>query len=68
MIYDNILRTIGKTPIVRIQRLAPRQVTMYVKCEAFNPLSSVKDRIAISMVSEAEKAGEIKPGDTIVVP
>ncbi len=42
MIYDNILGTIGKTPIVRIQRLAPKHVTMYVKCEFFNPLSSVK--------------------------
>ncbi len=44
MIYDNILGTIGKTPIVRIQRLAPKHVTMYVKCEFFNPLGSVKDR------------------------
>ena len=48
MIYDNILGTIGNTPIVRIQRLAPKHVTMYVKCEFFNPLSSVKDRLAIA--------------------
>ncbi len=66
MIYENILGTIGKTPIVRIQRLAPKHVTMYVKCEFFNPLSSVKDRLAIAIIEDAEKRGTLKPGQTVV--
>src|SRR5258707_8462837 len=66
MIYDNILGTIGKTPIVRIQRLAPKHVTMYVKCEFFNPLGSVKDRLAIGIIEDAEKTGTLKPGQTVV--
>jgi cysteine synthase len=66
MIYDNILGTIGRTPIVRINRLAPAQVTMYVKCEFFNPLSSVKDRLAIAIVEDAERRGTLKPGQTVV--
>ena len=66
MIYDNILGTIGKTPIVRIQRLAPEHVTMYVKCEFFNPLSSVKDRLAIAIIEDAERRGTLKPGQTVV--
>jgi len=66
MIYDNILGTIGRTPIVRINRLAPKGVTMYVKCEYFNPLSSVKDRLAIAIIEDAERRGELKPGQTVV--
>ena len=66
MIYDNILGTIGRTPIVRIQRLAPPAVTMYVKCEFFNPLGSVKDRLAIGIIEDAERRGELKPGQTVV--
>src|SRR5690348_14141113 len=66
MIYDNILRTIGKTPIVRIQRLAPKHVTMYVKCEFFNPMSSVKDRLAIGIIEDAERRSTLKPGQTVV--
>jgi len=66
MIYDNILGTIGKTPVVRIQRLAPKHVTMYVKCEFFNPLSSVKDRLAIAIIEDAEQSGALKPGQTVV--
>src|SRR6202011_5754349 len=66
MIYDSILGTIGKTPVVRIQRLAPRNVTMYVKCEFFNPLSSVKDRLAIAIIEDAERSGALKPGQTVV--
>ena len=66
MIYDNILGTIGKTPIVRIQRLAPHNITMYVKCEFFNPLSSVKDRLAIAIIEDAERKGTLKPGQTVV--
>ena len=66
MIYDNILGTIGRTPIVRINRLAPKGVTMYVKCEFFNPLASVKDRLAIAIIEDGEKRGELKPGQTVV--
>src|SRR6201996_4725499 len=66
MIYDNILGTIGKTPIVRINRLAPKNVTMYVKCEFFNPLSSVKDRLAIAIIEDAERTGALKAGQTVV--
>src|SRR5271163_5324545 len=66
MIYDNILGTIGRTPIVRIQRLAPKHVTMYVKCEFFNPLGSVKDRLAIGIIEDAERTGKLKPGQTVV--
>src|SRR6187402_3363940 len=66
MIYDSILDTIGRTPVVRIQRLAPKNVTMYVKCEFFNPLSSVKDRLAIAIIEDAEKRGTLKPGQTVV--
>ena len=66
MIYDSILGTIGRTPVVRINRLAPPGVTMYVKCEFFNPLSSVKDRLAIGIIEDAERRGELKPGQTVV--
>jgi len=66
MIYDSILGTIGRTPIVRINRLAPSRVTMYVKCEFFNPLSSVKDRLAIAIIEDAEQRGLLKPGQTVV--
>jgi cysteine synthase A len=66
MIHDTILGTIGRTPVVRIQRLAPLRVEMYVKCEAFNPLSSVKDRLAIAIIDDAERRGTLKPGQTVV--
>ena len=66
MIYDSILGTIGKTPVVRIQRLAPPHVTMYVKCEFFNPLASVKDRLAIGIIEDAERTGALRPGQTVV--
>jgi cysteine synthase len=66
MIYDSILGTIGRTPIVRINRLAPQHVTMYVKCEFFNPLASVKDRLAIAIIEDAEQRGTLKPGQTVV--
>ena len=66
MIYDSILDTIGGTPIVRIGRLAPSRVTMYVKCEFFNPLGSVKDRLAIAVIEDAEQKGTLKPGQTVV--
>ena len=66
MIYDSILGTIGKTPIVRVQRIAPKHVTMYVKCEFFNPLGSVKDRLAIAIIEDAERTGTLKPGQTVI--
>jgi len=66
MIYDSILATIGRTPIVRINRLAPANVTLYVKCEFFNPTSSVKDRLAIAIIEDAERRGTLKPGQTVV--
>ena len=66
MIYDSILGTIGRTPIVRINRLAPAHVTIYVKCEFFNPLSSVKDRLAIAIIEDAERSGALQPGQTVV--
>ncbi len=66
MIHDNILGTIGRTPVVRIQRLAPRHATMFVKCEFFNPLASVKDRLAIAVIEHAERTGALTPGQTVV--
>ncbi len=66
MIYDSILGTIGRTPVVRINRLAPAHVQMYVKCEFFNPLSSVKDRLAIAIIEDAERRGTLEPGQTVV--
>ena len=66
MIYESILGTIGRTPIVRLQRLAPAGVTVYVKCEFFNPGSSVKDRLAIAIIEDAEARGALKPGQTVV--
>src|SRR5687768_2663354 len=66
MIYENILGTIGRTPIVKINRLAPSHVTVYAKCEFFNPLSSVKDRLAIAIIEDAERRGTLKPGQTVV--
>jgi cysteine synthase A len=66
MIYESILSTIGRTPIVRINKLAPKHVTMYVKCEFFNPASSVKDRLAIAIIEDAEKSGKLKPGQTVI--
>src|SRR6058998_1559349 len=65
MIHENILGTIGNTPVVRINRLAPPNVAMYVKCEAFNPLSSVKDRLALGIIEDAERRGTLKPGQTV---
>jgi cysteine synthase A len=66
MIYDNILDTIGGTPIVRLNRIAPDHMEMYVKVESFNPMASVKDRLAIAIINDAEKRGTIEPGQTVV--
>ena len=66
MRFDSILGTVGNTPAVRINRLAPPNVNLYVKMEAFNPLGSVKDRLALGVIEDAEKRGELKPGQTVV--
>ncbi|QWP76711.1 cysteine synthase A [Lysobacter sp. K5869] len=66
MIYDSILQTIGRTPVVRLHRLAPGHVTLYAKVEAFNPGGSVKDRLALAIVLDAEARGQLKPGDTVI--
>ena len=66
MIHESILGTIGNTPVVRISHLAPAGTTMYVKCEAFNPLSSVKDRMAIGIIEDAERRGTLRPGQTVI--
>lgn len=66
MIYNNILDTIGNTPVVKINKIAPSHVNMYVKIEAFNPMSSVKDRLALGIINDALKKGDLKPGQTVV--
>lgn len=66
MIHDSILDTIGRTPVVRLQRIAPDNVTLYAKVESFNPGGSVKDRLAIAIILDAEASGLLKPGDTVV--
>ncbi len=64
--YQSILETVGNTPVVRINRLAPQGVNLFVKIEAFNPLGSVKDRLALGVIEAAEKSGELKPGQTVI--
>jgi cysteine synthase len=64
--YANILETVGNTPVVKINRLAPDGVNLYVKVEAFNPLGSVKDRLALGVIEDAERTGQLKPGQTVV--
>jgi cysteine synthase A len=64
--YANILGTVGNTPVVRINKLAPDGVNLFVKIEAFNPLGSVKDRLALGVIEDAERRGELKPGQTVV--
>lgn len=64
--YDSILATIGRTPVVRIRKLAPTGVNLYAKLEAFNPMGSVKDRLALGVIEQAERTGQLKPGQTVV--
>jgi len=64
--YDNILETIGNTPLVRLNKLAPPGVNVYAKVEAFNPLGSVKDRMALAVIERAERTGELEPGQTVI--
>ena len=66
MIHDDILQTIGNTPVIRINRLAPDHVDLYVKAEFFNPMASVKDRLAIAIVDDATLRGDLKPGQTVI--
>jgi cysteine synthase A len=65
-LYDNILQTVGNTPIVRLNKLAPKDVNVYVKVESFNPMGSVKDRLALNVIETAERDGSLKPGQTVV--
>jgi len=64
--FQNILGTVGNTPVVRINRLAPAGSNLFVKIEAFNPLGSVKDRLALGVIEAAEQAGQLKPGQTVI--
>ena len=66
MLYNNILETIGNTPIVRLNRMAPAGVTIYVKVESFNPMASVKDRLAHAIIADAEARGTLDPGQTVI--
>jgi len=66
MIYNNILETIGNTPVVRLNRLAPQDVDIYVKIESFNPMASVKDRLAYAIIKDARDSGALKPGQTVI--
>lgn len=66
MIYEDILHTIGNTPVVKLRRIAPSHVEMYAKVEAFNPIGSVKDRLALAIIDDAERKGRLKPGQTVV--
>jgi cysteine synthase A len=65
-VYGSILETVGNTPVVRINNLAPAHVELYVKLEAFNPLGSVKDRLALGVIEDAERSGALRPGQTVV--
>src|SRR6516225_7822408 len=64
--FQNILETVGNTPVVKINKLAPPDANLYVKVEAFNPLGSVKDRLALGIIEAAERSGELKPGQTVI--
>src|SRR6266542_2013208 len=65
-LYQSILETVGNTPVVRINNLAPPEIDLYAKIEAFNPLGSVKDRLALGVIEAAEQSGELKPGQTVI--
>ena len=66
MIYNNILETIGNTPVVRLNRMGPDHVEMYVKVESFNPMASVKDRLAFAIINDATQRGVLQPGQTVI--
>ena len=65
-LYDNILQTVGRTPVVRLNRIAPEGINLYVKIESFNPMGSVKDGLARGVIEDAEKSGALKPGQTVI--
>jgi cysteine synthase len=64
--FENILETVGRTPVVKVAKLAPPEIELFVKLEAFNPLGSVKDRLALGVIEAAERSGELKPGQTVI--
>jgi len=64
--YGSVIDTVGDTPVIRVNHIAPKHVTVYVKAEAFNPLASVKDRLAVGIIEAAERSGTLKPGQTVV--
>src|SRR5947209_11512456 len=64
--FANILGTVGNTPVVKVSKLAPAGANLFVKIEAFNPLGSVKDRLALGVIEDAEKSGQLKPGQTVI--
>ena len=66
MIYNSIVDTIGNTPIIRLNRTGPDHVELYVKAESFNPMASVKDRLAYAIIRDAEDKGELEPGQTVI--
>jgi len=65
-IYSNILETIGNTPIVKLNKIGPDNVNVYVKIESFNPMGSVKDRLALGVIEDAEESGALQPGQTVI--
>jgi len=66
ILYNNILETVGRTPVVRINKLAPSGINLYVKIESFNPMASVKDRLALGVIEDAERSGALQPGQTVI--
>src|SRR4029453_411544 len=64
--FESILETVGHTPVVRVTKLAPSHVRLYVKIEAFNPMGSVKDRLALGVIEDAERSGKLSPGQTVI--
>ena len=64
--YDSILGAVGNTPIVRVNKLVPGGVQLYVKVESFNPMGSVKDRLALGVIEDAERTGKLAPGQTVI--
>src|SRR5262245_64126016 len=64
--FESILQTVGNTPVVKVGKLAPAGINLYVKIEAFNPLGSVKDRLALGVIEDAERTGKLKPGQTVI--
>src|SRR5210317_1136262 len=64
--FENILETVGNTPIVKLNKIGPKDVNVYVKIESFNPMGSVKDRLALGVITEAEESGALKPGQTVI--